>query len=410
MPAEVERVLTLLNKLPDSTIGAAINGMSQWLLSWGKQVVLSDSGIEVWLKLWPMAMEATNAARIVAEELDLDTMTSSSDGQGMLESDILITPAGKLISVFFAALPNLQENPHPFALPNALRTMRDAVIAATERSGLIARHRMIAHLPYFLKTDSNWTHNHLIQPLTNDSLETIPLWNAVAYETRFADVLNIIGMRMADRALDPRLGRETRKALVFSLVVECLHSFWAKRNPAIPHSRIQQMIRSLDDEGRAYGAAAVQRFVRDNSLSVGVSAERIFRSAAKPFFEQVWPQERSLVTPGVSKALARLPATAQDAFVEVVDVIDRFLVPFECWSLIDYGLHGEENGEAKISRIDGPDKAEALLRLLDRTIGDTERSVVPRGLADALEQIRNVSPRLNESQPYRRLAAAARRS
>ena len=64
-----------------------------------------------------------------------------------------------------------------------------------------------------------------------------------------------------------RLGRETRRSLVFSLVIECLHAFHEQREPAVPYARIQQMIRSLDDEVRAYGAEAVQRFVRDVSVS-----------------------------------------------------------------------------------------------------------------------------------------------
>ncbi|MEP6935996.1 MAG: hypothetical protein ABI988_18985, partial [Nitrospirota bacterium] len=186
------------------------------------------------------------------------------------------------------------------------------------------------------------------------------------------------------------------------------------REPAVPYRRIQQMIRLLDDEVRAYGAEAVQRFVRDVSAPhegapQPPSPEALFRSAAAPFLERVWPQEHSLTTPGVSRALAELPATAQGAFAEAVAAIERFLVPFECWSMVEYGLYGEEDGTPKLSIVDNQEKAEAFLKLLDLTIGTSEGSVIPYDLANVLDRVREVAPRLADSQTFRRLATAARR-
>ena len=169
--------------------------------------------------------------------------------------------------------------------------MRDAIIAATGRSGLIARYRMIEALPYFLRADPAWANEYLITPLIADNSEAITLWRAIARRTHFSKVLKIIGGPMAERATDRRLGRETRRSLVFSLVIECLHAFREQREPAVPYARIQQMIRSLDDEVRAYGAEAVQRFVRDVSVSreggqAAPSPEQLFRSAATPFLRK----------------------------------------------------------------------------------------------------------------------------
>jgi hypothetical protein len=175
-----------------------------------------------------------------------------------------------------------------------------------------------------------------------------------------------------------------------------------------------QMIRSLDDEVRAEGAQAVQSFLRDVSQHdkqdpAPTAPEQVFRSAVAPFFQQVWPQERSLAIPGVSRALAAIPAMARHAFAQAVETVEPFLVPFECWSMLDYGLYGEEDNEPKLSTIDNHEKAAALLRLLNSTIGTAEASVVPYDLADALDQIRRVAPNLAENQEFRRLATAARR-
>lgn len=205
-----------------------------------------------------------------------------------------------------------------------------------------------------------------------------------------------------------------RGRLVFSLIVEALHALRENREPAVPNARVQQMLRTLDDEVRATAANAVQQFVKDLSSKAPQggeppSAAALFRTAAMPFFRGVWPQERSLATPGVSKALADLPATSREAFADTVEVIERFLVPFECWSMLDYGLYGDEGESKKLSMIDDEVKANALLRLLDHTIGTSEGAVIPYDLTDALDQIRTAAPHLVDSVSYRRLSTAARR-
>ena len=137
--------------------------------------------------------------------------------------------------------------------------------------------------------------------------------------------------------------------------------------------------------------------------------ETLFQDAAQPFLMQVWPQELSLATPGVARALADLPATCGEEFADAVDVIERFLAPFECWSLIDYGLYGQDDDEPKLAKINNAEKADAFLRLLDATIATAEGAVVPSDLGTALEQIGKVAPRLADSQSYRRLAVLAQR-
>ncbi len=412
LQSESTRVLSLLGKLPETTIQQAIEGIAHWLSAWEKKIVIVPEGLRVWLKVWPIAVDATNEKQPVEEEIHLNTVAQASDDHEPMDLDTLNTPAGKLVGVFLAACPNLQKNDRPFNVDGAPRTMRGAIISATGRSGSIARQRMIEALPYFLGADPAWASEYLITPLNADNAEAMTLWHAIARRTHFSDVLKIIGGPMAERATDLRLGRETRHSLVFSLIIECLYAFFEQREPAIPYVRIQQMIRSLDDEVRAYGAEAVQRFVSDISAprdegQASASPEQLFRSAAAPFLQRVWPQEHSLTTPGISRALAKLPVTAQEAFAEAVDIIERFLVPFECWSMFDYGFNGE--GVDKLSNIDNHIKAVAFLRLLDLTIGLAEGSVIPHDLADALAQVRRVAPNLVESRVFRRLATMARR-
>lgn len=411
---EGSRVLTLLAKLAPATIAQAIDGISRWLSAWEKQIVGLPEGFKVWLTLWPIAVEVTNAQEPVKEEIPFDAVAQPPDDDERMDLDTSNNPAGRLVGVFLATWRSLEGDVRPFQTGSVLRAMRDTIIAAAGRSGSIVRYRMIEVLPYLLRADPQWANNNVITPLLSDDLEAIDLWHAIARRVHFSDTLKIIGEPMAARATDQRLRRETRGSLAFSLVIECLHAFREQRESAVPYPRITQMIRSLDDEVRAYTAEAVQRFVRDVSLSREADRpsplpEEVFRAAAAPFLRQVWPQERSLTTPGVSRAFARLPATANEAFAEAVDAVERFLVPFECWSMVDYGLYGEEDGKRKLLSIDNHAKVEAFLRLLSNTIGRGEGSAIPNDLGDALDQIQNVAPSLVRNQEFRRLATVARR-
>lgn len=423
LEGEAVRVLALLNQLSEATLSAAIEGISAWLDSWEKQVVSAPLGLPVWLRVWPIAVEATNNGPENGDDAELSVIAHPLDNnQEPMDLDTLNTPAGKLVGVFLAACPKLTAGSQAFAPESVERQMRDIVIASTGRSGLIARHRMIEFLPYFLHATPDWTQVHLIAPLLSEDSASLALWRAIARRTHFTEVLKIIGGAMTERATDRRLGRETRQRLVFSIVIESLHAFREGRESAVPNPRIQQMLRTLDDEVRASAATAIQQFVRelsgkptDQEQSEGrehkhaLSAAALFQSAAAPFFREVWPQERSLATPGVSGALADLPATSGEAFAEAVDAIERFLVPFDCWSMVDYGLYGEDDGEKKLSLIDDEAKARALLRLLDLTVGTSEGAVIPRDLTDALDQIRAVAPALADTPAFRRLSTSARR-
>ena len=302
LSAEAGRVLALLAKLPSETLSEAIGGISHWLSCWEKYVVDMPNWSAVWLRAWPLAVETTNAVQPPNEEPNLNVvMQPGPDGPHDL--DTLNSPAGKLVGVFLAVCPKLEENPRPFDDLSDLGKMRDHIINASGRSGLMAKHRMIEWLRYFLYADQKWTKEHLIRPLRADDDEALALWRSVGHRTQFTDILKIIGNDMVSRTTDSQLGRETRRSLAFSLVIESLHALREGRDSVVEQDRIQQMIRLLDDEVRAECVEAITRFVSDLSEASAqesdpLSPEHLFRSAVKPFLRDVWPQERSLTSPG----------------------------------------------------------------------------------------------------------------
>ncbi len=408
-----DRVLKLLELLPTATIEAAIQGITHWVSSWEPVVTQLPRLLAVWTKLWPIAVTVTNEMMDETDTIDQNQIVGSSPDDEPSDLDTLNTAAGRLVGVFLASCPAIHGDENPFETNEPLRVMRDSIIAAHGKSGLIGQHRLIETLPYFLKADEEWSRRNLVTPLTTDDAQSLALWRAIARRTQFTKVLKVIGHHFADRAADRRLGRETRGSLLSSLVLESLHAFHEGRDPVITNAKVQQTLRAVDDEVRAKAAQTVQRFLSwmagDVTAQPRRPAEEIFRLAVAPFIENVWPQERSLATRGVSAAFADLPAAAGAAFSDAVSVIERFLVPFDCWSMSDFGLAGNVDGVPRLASIVTPDIATAFLRLLDLSIGNAEGSVVPMDLAEALDQIRSTSGKLIQDPAFRRLETIARR-
>jgi len=408
-----DRVLVLLKLLPTATLELAIQGITYWISSWERVITQSPRLLDVWSKLWPIAVAATNETTDDVDAIDLNQIVGPSPDDETSDLDTLNTAAGRLVGVFLASCPTIHGNENPFETDNPLRVMRDSIIAADGKSGLIGQHRLIEGLPYFLKADEEWSKRNLVAPLTANDVRSLALWRAIARRTQFTKVLEVIGHHFADRATDRRLGRETRSSLLSSLVLESLHAFRERRDPVIANPKIQQTLRTVDDEVRANAAQTVQRFLSwmagDATIQPPQSAEEVFRVAVGPFLERVWPPERSLATRGVSAAFADLPASAGRAFSEAVSAIERFLVPFDCWSISDFGLAGDIDGVRRLASIDTPEMATAFLRLLDLSIGTAEGSVVPMDLAEALDQIRSAAANLVQDPAFRRLATVARR-
>ena len=294
--------------------------------------------------------------------------------------------------------------------------MRDRAIAAPGRSGLIAHCHLTQKLPQFLQVDPAWAMQHLVDPLLNDDDRSVLLWRAVASTWIDSEMLKIIGEEAAKRVLDDRLGKEARKDLVSCLVHEGLTAFKDRREPSISRARISQILRAADDEIREEAAFAIWHF-QDYAYKTGqgsLSPHRTFLSAVKPFLDHVWPQERYLATVGVSRQFSCLPAVSGEAFVEAVAEIERFLIPFDCGSMLSYGFceghMSEQMGMPRLSdAINDAPKAQALQRLLDLTVGDSQDAVIPDDLSVALDQIESQAPKLTSYPTFRRLAAAARR-
>ena len=414
---EAERMLRLMAEVSEATLLTAIGGICHWLHAWRRPALQSESGSDLWLRAWPIAVDATNAAHQAQDNDEFAAFFRSPGGeQRIADIDTLNTPTGKLARAFSGAFLTVEKIEHIFVHGHIGREMRDRIMDAAGHSGLIGRCLLMQSLSSLLQTNPEWTQRHLLSSLSGDAVESILLWRAVASHQLHTHTLTVIGEDLLQQVLDARLGDTARESLICSVVFENLRAFLEKRDAAVPCARLSQTLRFADEEIRACTARAVRTYQDQapEKTERPRSAAEVFRSAVRPFLQHAWPQERSLGTPTVSQELSGIPAVSGEAFVETVEVIERFLTPFDCWSMLDYGFYdpaetGDEITPQLTTMIDDEPKGHALLRLLDRTIGDAQTAVVPHDLSLALGRIETVAPKLARDSAFRRLSAAARR-
>lgn len=410
---EANTLLNLIDKLDRDTCTTAINGLTAWMDTWGQ--VLKDSGLfkSVWMKLWPISEATTDASE--SEQLDpLNTNIQGSDIEEPEDLDTLNTPAGRMVGAFLKCCPKLIEGQNPFELDLMIRSMRDACVSSKGRSELIFRYRIIQEaLDYFLRADKDWTKSNIISPLLEDTKESLILWRALAWRRRFENVLDLLGDSFVTRVTDDRMGSQIRKKLAVSVVLEILHSLNESRTPVVSEEATTQMLRSATDEIRSAIARLMSDYITNmaNLPDVKIpnkSAERIFSDSVFVFLSRVWPQESTLASPAISRGFARLPAACGECFVKAANSVRRFLVPFESWSLHDYGLRAENQNRAS-EVINNSEKALALLDIFDLTISGNDGTPIPHELGTALQIVSEMAPTLSRTPAYRRLAAFTRR-
>jgi len=417
-PTEIEiakRGVLLLENLSLSTLNKAIDSICTWLDAWSNSFkTLPTTLFPIWSKVWPIAVNATNSQAEKTDDIKLDVITSNETDRPLPHDlDTLNSPVGKLVGIFLVICPNLNEK--STFLNNSIElNMRDVIIASEGRSKTISIHRLVEHLAYFLKADQIWAQENLIRPLKQDDDQALALWRAIARRTHFGDVLHLIGDEMSKRVLDKRLWPQTRRQLLFNLVIELLHAYKDNRPSVINTITVKHVLRKIDADIRVHAVYAMRRFIDEipKDPKESLSAEQTFDVSIKPFIENVWPKERAYLSPAVSAEFAKIPALCGERFVEAVKILKVFsyLMPFECWSLLDYGFYKygvDEQGLNKI--IDNGEKAETLLDLLDLTIGKASDSRIPYDINEALDQIEKCAPSLATEYRFRRIATAARR-
>ena len=407
---EFEEILLLcglLCRLSDETLEVALSASCSWLSRRSDTAMQTSKATALWHRLWNLAIARPGSAeRAIAKPAD-ETLL-----QPLTELAPLGHPCSPLTDAWLALVQRRRADAAVFAIGSDARAMRDSVETAPAPVRTIARYRLLADLNWLVTIDERWVDEFVLAPLLDLASPEQPLWAVVASRRQRPEVLARIADAMARVASDRRHEAGTRKGAAIQLVLDGL---WARKDgrpPMLGRNRVQQMLRTVDEPTRTAAAEMLPRFLTDSERpdEENTDAHRsrraeLYRSTVGPFLQTTWPQEVSLSTPGVSRAFSRIPTVAGNAFVDAATTVARFLLPYDCWSMLDYGFHPSADRES-LDLIEGPERADALLNVLDRTVGTAPSAVVPLELGDALARIEQVAPELGTTRAYRRLVSA----
>lgn len=396
-----KRFIDILSRTPENTLRLAIDTIAGWAEDWAERFVADERFSRLWLRLWPVAADATN--------VDKEAEASSQSSRQSLASLSLNTSAGRLFSAWRKYWPNLKERPRPFD-HEPLRTMRAATIDTQGKTRRQVLHRYLQDIGYLQNADDEWAQRELLGPLLHSIGDDAEIWDAISrHPILKPETMALIGEKMADQIATPNvLSEEVRSRLAERLVMRILWDRLLKKEPSVKDSVIQQMLRRSSDGVRGAAARAVQFILTSAEISNTAREER-FRLAVNPFFGRVWPKELTLRSKLLSDYLAQIPAECGEAFPDAVKLLERLLTPFDCWSLWEYRVVRDVQDGNEINLPKNPQVADAFLQLLDLTIGVDEGAVVPNDLDAALKWIRDQSRNLVNDQRYARLTALVRR-
>ena len=408
---EYYSVVNMIKLMPVTMLKNNISNICYWANQWNNYLVNDEGFISLWDLLLPLAVEFTNTNLKDKNEVSLNVEAYPSKSDDSLDLDIYNSPVSDLTSIFFAKCSQQKNQGDLKDNKQQIQKIKMQLVSIDGIAGYVAKHRLVEFISHWFADDPDWTEKYLIAPLKADDRNALILWRAISRHQLSTEIIRKLDKFIVDNITNDKLNKNLRKNLAWSLVVEKVRALFEVRDSGISTNQLQQMLRLADDEIRCHVAGIVQRFILEVlhfDKTKKIKSDDIYNLIGKTFFNEIWPQELSLVTPTISKILASLPSAVPNLFDVVVNDLSRFLVPFNSFSLMDLGL-GDLGGSKNILLIDSKRKAMGLLRLLTLTIDESDGANIPYDLSVALDQIIFVSPSVAEDPDYQRLITISRR-
>ncbi len=380
-------------RLDEATIENALQGLTSWMSIWDRLLSGEDDLIRAWLALWPTAVKKTN--KNAEKNVPLRDRSYSS-------------AVGNLVSAFMRACPSFKKDTKPLADS----PWRDALAGVEQTKGeakLQAQYQLLSSFNYYWAADEAWSRVNLLEPLISAAGASIELWHGFVH-SRFLppkNVLEELGPYIIAAAAGNELLDEARGSLSQRVVFSTIIDMRDGQKLTIPSHLTQQMLRIGGDPVRTRALDAMKNYLKDDEAEPKDAGERF--GLVKKLFQEIWPKELTLSSPILSDAFADFPAAAGENYAEAAELILPYLTPFQCWSLWDYGILDRSADERTITGIGSAKDAEALLSILDKTVGAEDAAIVPNGLDKALKHIASKSRRLETEIRFQRLLTLSRR-
>jgi hypothetical protein len=400
-------IFSALQETPGKIKRDGLKAFCQWIGRWKEFFKLDEDSILLWSELLDISESA--AVEETRDELSQSQKLHVSFKLIDLDNKNHYSPIGQLVDVFIQQIMNYDNTPNPFQTNHKLYEMRERLMRCEQPARDIVLYRLAEILSHLLQADNNWTNDTLVNPLTKDYPNSRPLWTALSHKIIRSDTLKYLRDSILEPCKDESIDRNSQHMLLLSVVLEILNAYRNGREPFVNEVKFKQLFYNLDDEARSSIAEIFPRYLKDmsetNVSDPEFSRETLFRKAITPFIKAVWPKEPFLVTPSIAQAFARLPAATRTAFSEAVELIERYIIPFECYSLYSFGMNYSNDNKLKMLKeiIDSSKAAESFLTLLDKSIAYIDSPIRPVELSEILGHIREIDSDLEYNPIYMRL-------
>lgn len=370
----------LVQAMPDDTLVKLVHQVSWWLEAVSKSVNQNE---HILLDL---------SRRVLEKQLDA---ASSKEPDGDAKDD----PIGKainhpvghvtqaLLNLWFKRKPNDGDR-----LPSEIEPFF-TLLCNTEISQF--RHGRVllgAHSIALFRVDRQWAELRLL-PIFNwatSADEARSAWSGFLWSPRlYWPLLSALKEHFLETAKHyAELGGQAQQFAAF-LAYAALES-----DQAFSKAEFSSAIALLPRDGLEASAEALTQALE----GAGAQREEYWRNRISPFWQQVWPKSRELLTESIADDLARLSIAAGSEFPAALRAVEDWLIPI---SHPNYILHRlQESGVCTQFPIDA-------LRLLRAIIND--HSHASEKLKQCLLSIGQTTPALIESPKYLSLNEYARR-
>jgi hypothetical protein len=292
-----------------------------------------------------------------------------------------------LLNLWFKRQPN-DNDTLPGDIEPFFTQLCDTLVEEFRHGRVLLASSLIA----LFRVDRPWTETHLL-PLFDwaaDPVEATAAWEGFLWSPRlYRPLLSAFKTQFLSTAHHyAELGEHSRQ---FAALLT-----YAALDPVDGYSRqeFQSAIGALPPEGLQEVAQALSQALE----GAGDQREHYWKSSVQPFWHQVWPKSRELVSNGIAELLARLSIAAGGEFPAALSTVETWLQPIKHPHYVVNRLH--ESGLTQRFPQDA-------LRFLNAVLDD--QPWAPSDLKECLTAIAKTAPALDQDPRYQRLVEYSRR-
>ncbi|MCC6139823.1 MAG: SIR2 family protein [Nitrospira sp.] len=363
----------LVQTMPDAVLQEIAHGVTWWIETVSRSINLHE---EILLNL---------CRRILALPLEAGTgMTSNGKPIDQPVTEAINHPVGHvtqaLLNLWFKRKPN-DNDQLPTEIKSFFTDLCDIGVDRFRHGRVLLGSRLIA----LFRVDRTWTEQHLLPLFGWDNpCEAKSVWEGFLWSPRVYQPLVIAFkpqfLESANHYTD--LGEHRQQFAAFLT--------YAALGPTEGYTvdEFRSAIGALPQEGLEESAQALSQALE----GAADQREDYWKNRVQPFWQQVWPKSRDLVTPRIAESLTRLIIAARSEFPAALAATQDWLQPIEHPDYVIHLLH-ESRLCARFP--------EDALRLLNAVIANQQWA--PRELGQCLDEIVQAAPRLAEDVRCQRI-------